>query len=73
MLTQLISIIDRAGGALEISQLCRKLNLDRSVVEGMLVTLRRMGYIEQDQIKKADYATQSKCASCSLNGCSACQ
>lgn len=73
MLTQLIRIINRSKGPLEISRLCGELGVDRPTLEGMLTTLRQMGYIRQDRIQKTEETYQTACTACSLHGgCSAC-
>ena len=69
MLTKLIKIIEKENGPLEINYLCKELDTERSVLEGMLMTLRRMGYLVEDSIEKEHYVTNSHCASCSLAGC----
>ncbi len=69
MLTKLIKIIEKENGPLEINYLCRELNTEQSVLKGMLMTLRRMGYLAEESIEKEHYVTNSQCASCSLAGC----
>ena len=69
MLTKLIKIIEKENGPLEINSLCKELNIERSVLEGMLMTLRRMGYLAEDFIDKEHYVANSHCSSCSLAGC----
>ncbi|MCD4754027.1 MAG: hypothetical protein K8R40_13235 [Anaerolineaceae bacterium] len=34
------------------------------MLEGMLMTLRRMGYLAEDSIEKEQYVANSQCASC---------
>ena len=72
MLTKLIQAINRAKGPIEVTQLCNELGVERSVLEGMLVTLRQMGYIEQDRIQKIELTLAKGCTSCSIKGCASC-
>jgi DNA-binding IclR family transcriptional regulator len=72
MLTKLIQAINRAKGPIEVTQLCHELGVERSVLEGMLVTLRQMGYIEQDRIQKTELTLAKGCTSCSIKGCASC-
>ena len=72
MLTKLLKIIEKENGAVEIHHLCKELNTDRSAVEGMLITLRRMGYLKEDTIEKAPYLAKTHCGTCSYKGCSSC-
>lgn len=64
MLTKLMNLLEESTAPLQMNAVCEKLEMDRSVVEGMLMQLRRMGYLEEDSIQKADYKVSAACGSC---------
>ena len=64
MLTKLMNLLEESKAPLQMNEVCEKLHTDRSVVEGMLMQLRRMGYLQEGVIQKADYNVKSTCGSC---------
>ena len=72
MFTKLMNMIENTKTPLDINEICRALDADKSVVEGMLMTMRRMGYLDQDQIQKADYQIKANCPSCHGGKCIGC-
>lgn len=72
MFYQLMQILKENKGPLEINQLCKQLNTDRSTVEGMLLTLQNMGQLKIEPIEKPAYKIESPCSSCKARNCSTC-
>lgn len=75
MLTKLMNLLEDSKAPLQMHEICEKLDMDRAVVEGMLMQLRRMGYLKEDSFQKADYKVEASCASCNpANGrkCAGC-
>ncbi len=72
MFLQLLQIVKENKGPLEITQLCKQLNADRSTVEGMLLTLQNMGQLKNEPIRQSGYQMESPCNACAANKSKSC-
>jgi predicted transcriptional regulator len=54
MLKEILKQFREAGGPLDLNALARKLNVERSALEGMLTTLVRQGKLREVEIGSAD-------------------
>ncbi len=54
MLNEILKAFREEGGPLDLSELARKLDVERSALEGMLATLVRQGKLKEVEIGSAD-------------------
>jgi DNA-binding IclR family transcriptional regulator len=60
MLSQIIKELDSAGGVIDLSELSRRLGVQRSALDGMIETLVRKGRLRKVEMGEMPPA----CASC---------
>ena len=64
MLKQVLHELEAAGGPLSLDELSRRLHIERSVLEGIIQTLVRMGRLRDDGRGLAQ--CDAHCADCAL-------
>lgn len=66
MLSQLLCRLDK-GGVQSIQVLAEKINVSQTMIEQMLESLHRMGYIEK--VGDASQNCNNRCKGCSMSRC----
>jgi FeoC like transcriptional regulator len=71
MLKRILAEIEMADGAIQVTELSRKLDIDPAALAGMIAFLQRKGHLGYRDMTQE--AKSSACAGCALSGtrCSA--
>jgi len=66
MLSRIIKELERAGGAIDLNELSRRLGVQRSALDGMIETLVRKGRLREVNVGSPGCANCAKRSACTL-------